>query len=255
MTAEPPPIPKLLHRSPRRCDPTLPAMKSIILAALLASPVMAANEHVVLIHGLCRTSHSMQKMDKVLTAEGYTVHTLAYPTRKKPIRALAEEHLAPLLEQAELQSASRLHFVTHSLGGIVLRQHLGEHKVRNLGHIIMLGPPNQGSHLVDKIGHWRSFRALNGPAGSQLGTSRSSLPNQLGPLGHPHAVIAGSCSINWINSRMIPGPDDGKVAVSHTALSDTTQHLVMKVTHPYLMQNKKVIEQVTHYLREGNFQQ
>ena len=228
-------------------------MKSLLLATLIAIPAMAADEHVVLLHGLCRTTHSMKKMKDALTEEGYTVHIPSYPTRRKPIRALAEEHLAPFLQQPELQSASRLHFVTHSLGGIVLRQHLAEHRVRNLGHIVMLGPPNQGSHVVDNIGHWRSFRSLNGPAGGQLSTARSSLPNQLGPLGHPHGVIAGRCSINWINSRMIPGPDDGKVAVSHTTLPDTSHHLVMRVTHPYLMQNRKVIREVTHFLSEGVF--
>jgi hypothetical protein len=219
-----------------------------------AGPTAAPGEHVVLLHGLCRTTRSMTKMERELSEAGYTVHSLDYPTRKKKIDRLASEHLAPLLEQAELKNAHQIHFITHSLGGIVLRQHLKGHQPDNLGRIILLGPPNQGSGLVDKIGHWRLFQAINGPAGSQLGSTPDSLPNQLGPLGHEHAVIAGICSINWINSWMIPGPDDGKVAVAKTRLPDTTHFLALRATHPYLMKNRKVIRQVRHYLSNGEFE-
>lgn len=224
-----------------------------LLPIARAIPVATPGEHVVLLHGLCRTTRSMEKMEAALSEAGYVVHNLSYPTRKKTVDQLADEHLAPLLERDELRNAGRVHFVTHSLGGIVLRQHLKDHQPDNLGRIVLLGPPNQGSDVVDKIGHWKLFRALNGPAGNQLGSKPDSLVNQLGPLGHEHAVIAGRGSINWINSLMIPGPDDGKVAVAKTGLSDTTHHLTLMVTHPYLMQNKRVIRQVTHYLENGEF--
>jgi hypothetical protein len=196
----------------------------------------------------------MAKMERSLSEAGYSVHNLAYPTRAKTIDRLADEHLAPLLSQPELKNATKVHFVTHSLGGIVLRQHLARHKLHNIGRIVLLGPPSQGSHVVDKIGHWKVFKSINGPAGAQLSCHPESLPNQLGPLKHEHAVIAGSRSINWINSCMIPGPDDGKVAVASTRLPDTKDHLVLPVTHPYLMQNKQVIRNVRHYLGEGTFE-
>ena len=236
----------------------LKTMAFWIFPALIQSsptvPTASANEHVVLLHGLCRTTRSMAKMEKSLTEAGYTVHNLSYPTRKKTVDLLAEEHLAPELTLPEIKNAKKVHFVTHSLGGIVLRQHLSKHDPDNLGRIVLLGPPSQGSHVVDKIGHWKIFKSLNGPAGNQLSCSPTSLPNQLGPLGHEHAVIAGSCSINWINSCMIPGPDDGKVAVANTTLPDTTAHLVLPVTHPYLMKNERVIRNVMHYLSEGTFE-
>lgn len=219
-----------------------------------AAPTAAPGEHVVLLHGLCRTPHSMRKMERHLSEAGYTVHNLSYPTRKKPVERLAAEHLAPHLALPELKEATKVHFVTHSLGSIVLRQYLSENTPDNLGRIVLLGPPSQGSHVVDKIGHWKTFRALNGPAGSQLGCAADSLPNQLGPLGHEHAVIAGSRSINWINSCMIPGPDDGKVAVAKTHLPDTKDHLIVAATHPYLMKNKRIIREVTYYLSEGRFE-
>lgn len=223
-----------------------------LLPIAQATPVVPGGEHVVLLHGLCRTTRSMEKMERELGEAGYTVHNLSYPTRTKTVGRLAEEHLAPLLGTDELKQADKVHFVTHSLGGIVLRQHLKGHTPPNLGRIVLLGPPNQGSDVVDRIGHWKLFRALNGPAGGQLGTG--GLPSRLGPLGHEHAVIAGRGSINWINSLMIPGPDDGKVAVAKTRLPDTTRHLTLMVTHPYLMKNRRVIREVKHYLQHGRFE-
>lgn len=228
----------------------------MIPALIHSSPSVPATngEHVVLLHGLCRTTHSMAKMEHALSEAGYTVHNLSYPTRKKSVARLSEEHLAPHLARPDLKKATKIHFVTHSLGGIVLRQHLAKHTPRNLGRIVLLGPPNQGSHVVDKIGHWKIFQAINGPAGAQLGCQATSLPNQLGPLGHEHAVIAGSRSINWINSCMIPGPDDGKVAVANTRLSDTKDYLVLPASHPFLMKNRRVIRNVVHYLSGGSFE-
>jgi pimeloyl-ACP methyl ester carboxylesterase len=229
----------------------------IVPALIQSSPINPAagpDEHVVLLHGLCRTTRSMAKMERTLTEAGYTVHNLSYPTRRKPVDRLSNEHLTPLLDRPDLQKATKLHFVTHSLGGIVLRQYLSNHHPRNLGRIVLLGPPSQGSHVVDKIGHWKIFQSINGPAGAQLNCKPTSLPNQLGPLGHVHAVIAGSRSINWINSCMIPGPDDGKVAVANTRLPDTTDHLALPVTLPHLMYNDRVIRNVLHYLGEGHFE-
>jgi triacylglycerol lipase len=229
----------------------LPRILGILLSLTAMTP---ATEHVILLHGLCRTTRSMSKMERSLTAEGYTVHNISYPTRKKSVQDLAEEHLKPLLGSPQLQDAEKIHFVTHSIGGIVLRHYLGHHEIKNLGRLVLLGPPNQGSEVVDKIGHWKLFRAIHGPAGQELGTNPKSTPNQLGPLRHTHGVIAGSRSINWINSLMIKGPDDGKVSVASTRISDTSHHLVMPVTHPYLMRNRRAIAQTSYYLKNGKFQ-
>jgi hypothetical protein len=117
----------------------------------------------------------------------------------------------------------------------------------------MLGPPNQGSEVVDQIGGWRLFTAINGPAGQQLGTGQDSVPNQLGPVDFELGVIAGDRSINWINSLMISVPDDGKVAVERTKVAGMKAHRVVHVTHPFLMKNRAVIRETIHFLRHGRF--
>ena len=118
----------------------------------------------------------------------------------------------------------------------------------------MLGPPNQGSEVVDVFGRLWLFGIINGPAGRELGTSCDSIPNKLGPVTFPLGVIAGDCSINWINSIFIPGPDDGKVSVERTKIAGMTDHIVLPSTHPFLMRNRMAIAQTLHFLRTGEFE-
>ena len=117
----------------------------------------------------------------------------------------------------------------------------------------MLGPPNQGSEIVDALGSWKVFGLLNGPAGRQLGTDADSRPLQLGPARFEVGIIAGDRSINWINSCIIPGPDDGKVSVERTRLAGMKDHLVVHATHPFLMRNREALRQTAHFLRHGSF--
>ena len=117
----------------------------------------------------------------------------------------------------------------------------------------MLAPPNQGSEVVDKLGGWFLFKWLNGPAGGELGTGTNSVPNRLGPVDYPVGVIAGDRSINWINSLLIPGRDDGKVSIERTKLAGMSDHIVIHTAHPFIMKNRKVIRQTIQFLRTGEF--
>jgi hypothetical protein len=117
----------------------------------------------------------------------------------------------------------------------------------------MLAPPNQGSEVVDRLGSWRVFTFINGPAGSELGTGATSTPNRLGPATFSLGVIAGNRSINWINSWLIPGPDDGKVSLERAKLAGMTDYVVVATTHPFIMRKRVVIAQTLDFLREGKF--
>ena len=196
----------------------------------------------------------MQPMADALQAAGYVVHNIDYPSRSAPIEELATRAIAPAVAACELAGASRIHFVTHSLGGILLRQYLANHALPALGRVVMLGPPNQGSEVVDRLGSWRLFAVINGPVGQQLGTDVHSVPNRLGPVTYPVGVIAGRHSINWINSLLIPGPDDGKVSVARTQVGGMTGHLVLPCSHPFLMRDWTAIRQTIHFLGRGRFQ-
>jgi hypothetical protein len=139
------------------------------------------------------------------------------------------------------------------MGGILVRAWLSRHRPSNLGRVVMLAPPNAGSEVADKLRDRGFYRWLNGPAGQELGTDPDSVPNTLGPVDFPVGVIAGDRSINWINSMMLPGPDDGKVTVERTRVDGMADHLVIHVTHPFIMKKAEVIEQTLAFLEQGRF--
>lgn len=232
-------------------------MKKIILVILfmhLLSVDMEASEGVVLLHGLARSSASMGKMAKALSESGYIVVNQGYPSRSAAVEELSELAIGEALEDPRLFDCKRIHFVTHSLGGILVRSYFKSHSDERLGRVVMLGPPNGGSEVVDRIGEWRLFKLVNGPAGGQLGTDPDSLPNQLGSVGFELGVIAGNRSINWINSLMIEGPDDGKVSVERTRVDGMKDHIVVPVTHPFLMKRQQVIDLTVKFLAHGRFE-
>jgi triacylglycerol lipase len=212
---------------------------------------MTANEGVILLHGLCRTSASMAKMASALTIAGFVVENINYPSRSQSISNLSYSALTPALDR--LQSCPKIHFVTHSMGGILVRSYFSRYQNNNLGRVVMLGPPNQGSELVDRLGKLWLFKRINGPAGGELGTHPNSTPNQLGPVRFELGVIAGDRSINWINSLIIPGSDDGKVSIDRTKISGMKEHLIIHATHPYLMKNKTAIQATRRFLQTGSF--
>jgi len=208
-------------------------------------------ESVILLHGLARSNLSMRKLGAALRKQGYAVHNVSYASTRNKIEILAERAIAPALEKCPAEQ--KVNFVTHSLGGILVRQYLLQHEINNLGRVVMLGPPNQGSEIIDKLADFPGFHFINGDAGLQLGTGASCLPKQLGKADFDLGIIAGTRSINLILSSMIPGIDDGKVSVDNTRLEGMNDHLEMAVTHPFMMKNSKVIEQVVHYLENGKF--
>jgi triacylglycerol lipase len=229
--------------------------KILILMATVAisSPAFGAQEEVILLHGLCRTSRSMAKMETALTEAAYKVRNVDYPSRTASIQKLADDAIGKAVSDCQKDGATKIDFVTHSLGGILVRSYLARHTIPELGRVVMLAPPNQGSEVVDKLGWLFLFKWINGPAGNELGTDKNSVPNQLGPANFSVGIIAGDRSINWINSLLIPGRDDGKVSVERTKLADMTDHIVIHTTHPFIMKNCEAIRQTIQFLRTGNF--
>jgi triacylglycerol lipase len=219
----------------------------------ISSPVLSAPEEVILLHGLCRTSRSMAKMERALTDAGYRVQNVSYPSRTAAVQQLADDAIGRAVNECHRDGATNINFVTHSLGGILVRSYLARHSLPELGRVVMLAPPNQGSEVVDKLGGLFLFRWINGPAGKELGTGTNSTPNQLGPATYPVGIIAGDRSINWINSLLISGRDDGKVSVERTKLAGMRDHVVIHTAHPFIMRNREVIRQTIQFLRTGGF--
>ena len=206
---------------------------------------------VVLLHGLVRSSFAMSTMAKALQKRGFYTVNQGYPSRQHSIEKLANIAIDSALEKCPKDL--EISFVTHSLGGILVRQYLSQRPIKKLKRVIMLGPPNQGSEVVDKLGALPGFKLLNGDAGMQLGTGCMSVPIQLGAANFDVGIIAGTKSVNWMLSTLIPGVDDGKVSVQSTKLEGMRDHIELPVTHPFMMNDKRVINQVVYYLEHGYF--
>ena len=209
---------------------------------------------VVLLHGLARSSASMLRMERELLNAGYGTVRVDYPSRQADVHELAARALGTALTAvSEIDPTVPVHFVTHSMGGILLRAYLEDTPVERFGRAVMLAPPNQGSEIVDRLRNVPGFEMINGPAGLQLGTDPESVPSALGGVDESVGIIAGSRSINPILSMMMPKPNDGKVAVERAAVDGMGDFLTMDVSHPFIMMRSDVIEQVLHFLEFGVF--
>ncbi|MDJ0750091.1 MAG: alpha/beta fold hydrolase [Woeseiaceae bacterium] len=232
-------------------------MRRFLAACCLMScaGIAQASECVVLLHGLIRSSTSMNKMQRELDDAGFVTANIDYPSRDYTIEELADMAVPQgLAECRSHDGIKRIHFVTHSLGGILVRQYLSSNEIPELGRVVMLGPPNQGSIAADDMGGVPGFEWLNGPAGRQLGKGEGSVPRKLGPADFELGVIAGSRTIDPITSAMLDDPDDGRVSVEDTKLDGMTDFVVVEHSHAFMMRMQRPIELTIRFLRTGAFE-
>jgi len=224
------------------------------MMSLLATKSVAADaDYVILLHGLGRTRLSMKRIEWTLRGENYRVINVAYPSTRISIQDAANHCLDDVLRNRAIDRTVKIHFVAHSLGGIVLRQYLSNHEIENLGRVVMLAPPNQGSELAERLKNNCLYRFATGPAGQQLGTSESSVPKGLGPPEFELGIIAGDSSLNPLFSHWIPGADDGKVSVRSTRISGMQDFLLVHKSHTWMAWSKQVDLAVAEFIRTGYF--
>ena len=226
-------------------------LATFTLLVVVASPVRS-EECVVFLHGLARTADSMEKVAATFEESGYAVANINYPSRFFEI-----EKLAPLAVEAglaECPAGSIINFVTHSLGGILVRYYLEQNDISNLGRVLMFAPPNKGSAVVDSLRHFPGFGLINGPAGYQLGTGEDSVPLMLGPVNYEVGVIAGTKTFNPILSQYLENPDDGKISVENTKVAGMTDFLVLHHSHPFIMKSSDAIDQAFAFIQNGKFE-
>lgn len=219
---------------------------------------------MILLHGLGRTYRSMDEMQNALTQAGFHTVNFDYPARKKSIEQLAVEYIPKAIGECQDYDSDRIHFVTHSLGGIVVRMALKQSKPDNLGRVVMLSPPNRGSEAADILQKNWLYSWINGPAGQQLSTSIDSIPNQLGPVDYPVGIIMGDRQTPfdaWVASlftndegdKVFTGPTDGKVSVERAKLAGMKDFIVLHENHSYLMNSEQVQFQTIEFLNNEAF--
>lgn len=210
--------------------------------------------YVILLHGLARTPSSMKKLEKALATSGYCVVNTGYSSTKKTIEEIVRDDLPWMVQQCRNKGAKRIDFVTHSLGGILVRAWLQKNTLPGGSRIVMISPPNHGSRIVDVLKNVFLFKWTHGPAGQELGTESGSLPNSLKPVNAEIGIIAGNRSFNPVFSAHLSGEDDGKVTVESAKLDEMADFLVVPCTHTFIMNDGEVIRQVKYFLDKGHFQ-
>lgn len=240
---------------------------SLLMAAALGFGVASADtkitgtaesvgrdDCVILLHGMARSANSMERLQHTLENAGLTVVNVDYPSTTATIEALAQLAVEQGLSACAEYGEGRIHFVTHSLGGILVRVYFRNNRAEpRLGRVVMLGPPNHGSEIIDTLHDMPGFELVNGPAAEQLGTGPEGLPSSLGAVTFELGIIAGNQSVNPLYSWMLPEDDDGKVTVDSTRVDGMKAHLVLPVTHTFMMRNPVVIDQTVHFLKTGQF--
>jgi hypothetical protein len=226
---------------------------AMFLSVVLAEAAAAPQDRVILIHGLGRTPLSMIGLEWKLERAGYQVVHLRYPSRRSGVLRVASERLDQAINPQNQAIPGKIHFVTHSLGGIILRDYLAGHAIPNLGRVVMLAPPNHGSELADHLRKCALGRWILGPVGCELGTASSDLPARLGPAHFQLGIIAAdSPGIPW-NFRVCQAPSDGIVSVQSAKLDGMADFLVVHGSHTLIMWRGDVSRQVLAFLKTGHF--
>jgi pimeloyl-ACP methyl ester carboxylesterase len=217
----------------------------------LASPD-AQRDGVVLLHGIAVGAWTLKKLERALRRRGYATLNLGYASRKKPLEALAED-IHPEVAAFANEVSGSIHFVGHSMGGLLARLYVARYRPARLGRVVMLGTPNGGSEIVDLLQQLAAYRWFFGPAGLQLTTRPDEALASLPPLDYPVGIVAGSFSLYPSSLFILPRPNDGRVSVASSKLVDMADHVTIRASHAGLTRHPAAIDQTIAFLRAGRF--
>ncbi|PDT03274.1 lipase [Rhizobium chutanense] len=213
------------------------------------------NDTVILFHGIARTRRSMQKLANFLSGNGYRVVNVGYPSTRFSIGDLVDIVRPEIDGAAKAAGEGRVHFVGYSMGGLIIRAFLRNDRPANLGRVVMVGTPNNGSQVADFLKDWPLYRTFYGPAGQQLITEQTAMTELSGTVDYELGIIAGNRTIDPVSSLIIGRrvPNDGKVSVESTRLDGAAAHIVIPANHTFLPVNKTMWSQTLSFLKDGRF--
>jgi pimeloyl-ACP methyl ester carboxylesterase len=208
---------------------------------------------VVLLHGIAGRSLMLRRLEKALQRAGFATLNLDYESRKKPLDRLAHD-IHPAIAAFAASQPGPIHFVTHSMGGLLARVYIARYRPARLGRVVMLGTPNGGSEIADRLKDVALYRAFFGPAGLQLVTTGDAALAALPPLDYEVGIIAGNRFLDPISALLLPWPNDGRVSVASSRLPDMTDHTTVKASHMGLLLHPTSVRQTIAFLRHGRFE-
>ncbi len=212
---------------------------------------------VILLHGIMRHKADMLLMVRALKKGGYNTLNILYPSHSKTLEELGTLVHKKLKSCKDYKTAPNIHFVTHSMGGLISRYYIEEHQPKNLGKVIMLAPPNTGSEVADFLDEQKIttaiYKKIWGPAGQQLRTSHTHRDKNT-PITYPLGIIAGNKSANPLAFLALKGEHDGIVTVERTKIEGMSDHITLPVNHAFTMFDKEVIRQVIVFLKNAKFE-
>ncbi len=237
---------------------SLVLLLSIATSSLEAAPaprLAQPGDYVIVIHGLAWIRDTLKPTVQHLEAEGYAVRRFKYNSRDTLDESVLVTKFSEFLTLNCPDPQRRIHIVAHSMGTVVTRLCLEAHPLPNLGQVILLAAPNQGTELADLIGKSKFLQEIFGSGAPALGTHADSLPNRLPAPTYRPGVIMGQRSMFWLTSWMLPGPDDGIIRVERGKLPGLGGFLVVPANHVQLPGNALVLQAMDAYLTQGAFVQ
>lgn len=210
-------------------------------------------EAVILIHGMGRSHRSMRKLEAFLKAKGYVTYNRSYPSTVANVERSAVHYINSALANISHETISKIHFVTHSLGGLLIRYFLSNHQIKKLGRIVMLSPPNQGSEVAERYRKHFWYKWITGVPGQQLHQNNNQLLQEMKPLKTEVGIIAGTRSSDpWFN-HTFEHPHDGKVSINGAQLPEMKQMIQVPHGHTFIMNKTSVKNHIANFLATGNF--
>jgi triacylglycerol lipase len=225
----------------------------VCLGAMPASEMPAEPDCVVLLHGIGMRSYVMKRLESALRADGYRTVNISYPSRHMPFEQLAGEYLPAQLKKHDVARAPKLHFVTHSMGSLIVRKLIKDARPANLGRVVMIGPPNQGSTAADVAKENLLLKKFLGGNLVRLGTGEDAIVKTLGAADFDVGIIAGEVAVNPVFGKALDGKNDGAVTIESTKLEGMKDFIVLPYSHTLMLWRKEVVDQVRTFLREGKF--
>ncbi|NNC63971.1 MAG: alpha/beta hydrolase [Gammaproteobacteria bacterium] len=202
---------------------------------------------IVVVHGLYMPGSELFLLRRRLTRAGFAATQFRYRT----IIQNVDRSAAALAEYVAATPGDTVHFVGHSLGGIVILKMIEHYGVERIGRIVSLGSPFRGSISANNLRRLPGGKCLLGRAMAQANEEAAertwSGARELGVIAGDHARGMGRVI------GVLPKPNDGTVTVDETRLPGATDHIVLPVTHLSMLWSADVAEQVIAFLRDGHF--